>query len=116
MGEIEKAFGRRVRELRGGAGLSQGELAKRASLNTKFVGAIERGESNVTLITVQKLRTGLDVKLQELFAFEPREPMSRDKVDSSAIARLLAQFDRDTRSTLLRFINDLYRLKRKGRR
>jgi transcriptional regulator with XRE-family HTH domain len=113
MGDIERAFGRRIRLLRDSAGLSQGELAKRAGLNTKFVGAIERGESNVTLITVEKLRMGLNAKLQELFAFKPREPMAREKVESSAVANLLAQFDSATRSTLLRLLKDVFRLTQK---
>lgn len=115
MGAVEKAFGRRVRELRESAGLSQAELARQARLNTKFVGAIERGESNVTLITAEKLRTGLKVKFPELFAFEPLEPKSREKVESSIIFNLLAQFDRATRSTLLRLIKDVFRLTRRNR-
>jgi len=112
MEDINKGFGRRLRELRESAGLSQKELSERAGINLKFLGSIERGRGNVTLISVEKLRSGLGVKLHELFRFDPKEPLSEERVDQAIFGNLLAQFDRDTRTRVLGLVKDIHRLTR----
>ena len=71
--EIQKAFGKRVRELRKRAGLTQAELAARSgsSIEMQRVGEIERGERNCTLQTVSKLAKGLRCEAAELLLFRP---------------------------------------------
>jgi len=59
-------FGRTVRVFRARKGLSQEELGFRAKLHRNYVGAIERGEINLTLRVLLKLHRGLDVPLSEL--------------------------------------------------
>ena len=58
---IPRTFGLRVRELRLAKGFSQEELADRADLHRTFVGRIERGETNITLINIYKIARGLGV-------------------------------------------------------
>lgn len=60
------AFGERVRELRGAAGMSQEELANAAGLHWTYVGQIERGERNLTYKNVLKLARGLGVGVGRL--------------------------------------------------
>ena len=43
-------FGRKVRTLRVGMGLSQEDLAGECSLHRTYIGSVERGERNVTLV------------------------------------------------------------------
>ena len=43
------AFGRRVREVGKGKGISQERLAEMAGIDRSYMGNIERGEKNVTL-------------------------------------------------------------------
>lgn len=116
MEEINEAFGKRLRELRESAGLSQKELAERARINLKYLSAIERGERNITLVSVEKIRRGLDVRIAELFRFNPREPLSEEKVDASIFGRLLAQFDKGTRKRVLGLVKDIHRLTHPRRR
>lgn len=116
MEAINKGFGRRLRELRESAGLSQSELSERSGMNVKFLGSIERGRGNVTLISVEKLRRGLGVKLHELFRFDPTEPLSEERVDQAIFGHLLAQFDRDTRGRVLGLVKDIHRLTHPRRR
>jgi transcriptional regulator with XRE-family HTH domain len=55
-------FGNRVRELRLQRKLSQEKLAELADLHRNYVGGIERGERNVSLLNIVKLAHGLKVK------------------------------------------------------
>jgi transcriptional regulator with XRE-family HTH domain len=60
------ALGRRVRELRNAAGLTQEALADAADLHWSYVGQIERGERNLTYKNIRRLARGLDVPPEEL--------------------------------------------------
>lgn len=52
-------FGKRVRQLRMKRGLSQEKLAELADLHRNYVGGVERGERNVSLINIARLARGL---------------------------------------------------------
>lgn len=64
---IKRRFGARVRKLRKARKLSQEALALICDLDRSYVGAIERGESNLSLINIHRLADGLKVKAAELF-------------------------------------------------
>lgn len=65
--DILMRFGRRVRELRKKRGLSQERLGLEAGLDRSYMGGVERGERNVSLVNVEKIAKALRVKLQVLF-------------------------------------------------
>lgn len=65
--DIRLRFGRRIQELRHAKGYSQEELAFRAGLHRTYVGAIERGQRNVSIINVKRLADALEVDLSTLF-------------------------------------------------
>lgn len=46
--------------------LSQEELAKRCGIHRNYIGAIERGECNVTLDTLTKIACGLEITPESL--------------------------------------------------
>ena len=62
------AFGRRVRERRLAAGLTQTELGIRAHMRKKFVGEIERGTSNPSLESMALVAGALDCNVSDLLS------------------------------------------------
>lgn len=60
-------FGQKIREERLKQELSQEGLAEKASLHRTYIGMIERGEKNITLLNIQKLALALGLSLSDLF-------------------------------------------------
>jgi transcriptional regulator with XRE-family HTH domain len=63
---ILKTFGQRLRVLRGQAGLSQEALADRCGLHRTYVGSVERGERNPSILIVFRIAEGLGVPANRL--------------------------------------------------
>lgn len=64
---IKKKFGERLRELRKRKNLSQESLALSCGLDRTYIGGVERGERNISLINMYKIATALSVSVRELF-------------------------------------------------
>lgn len=64
---IQKAFGDRLRELRKRRQLSQETLALACNLDRTYVGGVERGERNISLINIHKLADALCVDTKDMF-------------------------------------------------
>ena len=65
--QVQEHFGGRVRELRKQKGLSQEALALACDLDRTYVGGVERGERNISLVNIQKIAEALGVSARELF-------------------------------------------------
>jgi transcriptional regulator with XRE-family HTH domain len=68
MQDIRKRFGARIRQLRTDRGLSQEALADLAGLHRTYIGSVERGEQNLSLLNIERLAVTLGVSLFQLFA------------------------------------------------
>jgi len=71
--ETQKLVGRRIRSLRQAKGFTQQDLGERAQLNYKYLGALERGEENPSLLVLERIATALAVELLDLFQFAHEE-------------------------------------------
>ena len=67
--DILRSFGDRVRSLRKEKSISQEKLAELAELHRTYVGSVERGERNISLINIKKIAKALDVPLNQLMDF-----------------------------------------------
>ena len=56
-----RVFGETVRKLRTKAGWSQEELAAASALHRTYIGGVERGERNVSLLNIVELARALGV-------------------------------------------------------
>jgi transcriptional regulator with XRE-family HTH domain len=64
---IKMAFGQRVRELRLRRDLSQEALAGLCELDRTYIGGVERGERNISLLNIHKIAVALGAKVRDLF-------------------------------------------------
>lgn len=65
--DIRRKFGLAVRNLRKQNELSQEKLAEKCELDRTYLGGVERGERNISLINIQKIAIALKVEIEELF-------------------------------------------------
>ena len=65
--EIQTAFGVRLRELRKAKGFSQESLALICGLDRTYIGGVERGERNISLVNIHRIATALKIEVRELF-------------------------------------------------
>ena len=66
--DIRLLFGQAVRRIRVGQNMSQEQLAYEAELDRSYVGGVERGDRNPSLVAIQKIAQGLKTSLADLFA------------------------------------------------
>lgn len=74
--DLAKRIGRIIRRLRHEASLSQEKLAERCELHRTYVGAVERGEKNVTVVTARKFAEAFDLSLSQFFRLVENETRS----------------------------------------
>jgi transcriptional regulator with XRE-family HTH domain len=67
MQDIQRRLGLRVRSLRQKRGLSQEAFADACGVHRSYMGAVERGEKNLTVASLSKIARALNVKVGELF-------------------------------------------------
>ncbi|MFM9277974.1 helix-turn-helix domain-containing protein [Paenibacillus jiagnxiensis] len=67
---LPERVGNRIRELRKAKGWTQEQLAEAAGLHYSYIGGVERGDRNISLETLEKIVTGLNVPPVEIFNFE----------------------------------------------
>jgi transcriptional regulator with XRE-family HTH domain len=66
-------FGARVRELRRGRGWTQAELAQKTGRQRTYIGDVERGERNITLLVIEDIARALGVPARDLFTSSQKE-------------------------------------------
>ncbi|MNO24254.1 HTH-type transcriptional regulator SinR [compost metagenome] len=67
--DILKLVGARIRVLRKKRGLSQESLGEKGGFHFSYIGQIERGEKNVSLINLAKIANALEVNVAQLFSY-----------------------------------------------
>jgi transcriptional regulator with XRE-family HTH domain len=65
--DVRIRFGRTVRSRRQKLGVSQEEFADMCGLDRTYVGGIERGERNLSLVNIEKIAKTFRISLSDLF-------------------------------------------------
>jgi transcriptional regulator with XRE-family HTH domain len=63
----KKAFGDKLRSLRKERSMSQEDLAFKCGLDRTYIGGVERGERNISLINILKITKALGISPKEFF-------------------------------------------------
>lgn len=64
---IQQRFGARLRVLRKSKSLSQEALALASELDRTYIGGVERGERNISLVNIYKIASALRIPAKDLF-------------------------------------------------
>ena len=97
--DIKRQFGAAVKTWRLRRGLSQEKLAEHAHLHRTYITDVERGSRNLSLESIKRLATALDISLSALFADPAALPMllgdpRRPAAEASLVDILLADNNR----------------------
>lgn len=68
-----KSFGKNLKKIREKKGVSLRELAASCNVDHSNIGKIEKGEFNITLLTILELSKGLEIHPKKLLDFEVGE-------------------------------------------
>ncbi len=63
--DVTQVFAENIKRLRLAKGISQEALADLAGLHRTYIGAVERGERNITLINANRIAEALGAKLSD---------------------------------------------------
>ncbi len=61
-------IGKKIRQFREELNLSQEDLADKSDLDRTYIGGVERGERNVTILSLQKICDALKINIKDLFS------------------------------------------------
>jgi len=84
--DIKKNFGKRIKEIRVGLGLTQEQLAEKTNMSSKSLSQIELGNNFVSAEALDLICEALDVQPKTLFDFEYFE-ISKDSLIDDIIKR-----------------------------
>ena len=71
--ETLRKIGRKIQITSERRGMTQEALEEKTGLNAKYISAIERGQKNVTVKTLERIALGLGIELYELFLVSGKE-------------------------------------------
>lgn len=69
MQKILLQFGAKVKEARLSKDLTQEQFAQKCGLHKNYIGMVERGERNPSLVNIEVIANGLEIPVSELLKF-----------------------------------------------
>lgn len=90
---------KRIRQLRKINKISQEKLAEKADLHPTFIGTIERGEKNPTIISLGKIAKAFNISLSELLTFPDDQKLVGSNVEELNKALRLLDFAKELAQT-----------------
>ena len=95
-------LGKRIQAVREKKGMTQEQLEEKTGINAKYISAVERGQRNVTIKTLDKIAKGLDIELYEMFLFSYE--VQSEKAIRKALDSLMKDADTKTLNLCVDFL------------
>ena len=105
MSDFLKSVGNEIRKIRTEQRLTLEELAEKTDLNLSYLGKIERGEKNVTLLTLEKIIKTLNISPSILFDFT-----INNQNDTHSLNNLLERHKRVLRTREVEEVETIHRI------
>lgn len=104
--------GERIKELRKANSLSQERLALNAGIATAYLGLIERGKRNPTVVTIENICDALGISLAEFFS--PTESIVKNDDFAEQIRCQLSGLSSEEQSAILQLVKQAVRIREIG--
>jgi transcriptional regulator with XRE-family HTH domain len=65
--DVKQKIGKRIKELRDIASMSQKDLSYTADLDRSYIASVENGQRNVSIVNIEKITVALGITLKEFF-------------------------------------------------
>ena len=65
--DVKLKIGKRIKELREVANMSQKDLAYTADLDRSYIASVENGKRNISIVNIEKIAVALSVTIKEFF-------------------------------------------------
>ena len=96
---ILKFLGSRIRDMRKSQRLSQEQLAEVSGLHHTYIGAVERGERNISIKSLLKITNALKIPIGEVFE---SVDLDRSDMENRVISQVLTLIRKENKNTLKR--------------
>lgn len=106
MSDFLKLVGEQIRYIRKAKGLTQQTLAEKSNLQLSYISDVERGERNISLETLEKIITSLEIAPIELFNFNSTD-IENDLIEKRMIIESLRALLQERRIDEVRFIRNV---------
>jgi transcriptional regulator with XRE-family HTH domain len=98
MDNVRVLVGERIRNLRKERGWSQEELGEKADLHHTYVGAVERGEKNASIDTLDKIADALGIEMVDLFT------LAKGKINVDKLRAYIIEEVKESSPAMLKLI------------
>ncbi len=76
--DVKIKLGKRIKELRDVANMSQKDLSYAADLDRSYIASVENGQRNVSIVNIEKIANALNITLKKFFENDQFEDVTRN--------------------------------------
>lgn len=113
MNKLLIKLGIRVRSLRNAQKISQEKLAEMSGVDPKYIGLIERAQTNPSINTLSRIVDSLGISLSELFSFS--ESRGIDETSIFEVANLIKEVNLNDIELVKNVLTEMVKWHKKGK-
>ena len=108
MNSLSFYIGDRIRSLRITKGLTQEKLAEKAGLHNTYIGQVERGEKNITIVSLEHILSALGLTFSDFF--ESFDLSDGDASIASKCYNLILKYDEHGQKAIFNILREIDKL------